>query len=632
MRNEYALVENEDDDTPRRPVSGVPRGGGGGGVAPVPSSTSQGLDVRKAISSYFERIISAVSGMKVVLFDDDTKMVVSMVYTQSQILDKSVFLTASLIPPPLKLGEERMVRETMTHLKGLILCRPTEYNVSAICRELESPLYGEYHVFFTGSLPPVLLSKLAEADRNSVIRQVQEFYCDYLAVNSDLYDFGLEGSLKLSKPRNKWSPHIEEILRRSLQGTMAVLLSLRQRPTIRYQTGSEVAQHFAQELLHEIDRERSLFEFGNAAPSSNSSGETLLLVLDRKEDPVTPLLTQWTYQAMVHDLLSLKHCVVDLGREWEKKNPDKDTGKIVLSQSDEFYARMMFRDYGALADNTKKMLDDYKEKFAQHKQSMNSVEEMTTLVENLPEFKKLANNALKHSAVVGEITSLMTRHHLIEVSTLEQDMVGPSGDHANHLERVKQKISQHDLDPDYKLRLAMVYAIRYESHGGNRIGDVKQLLRQHRIREDQIKAIDSLLSYGGTSRRTNASELFGGGGDFFAGVRAKFVGSMEGQNRLMQHKPLLSTILGEIKTGKLLEARYPSVTGTTQGGNTGFAPPAKEVIVLILGGVTYEEAAVVASINQGSVTPGSAPFKVLLGGTTVHNFKSFFDELLALNY
>lgn len=31
----------------------------------------------------------------------------------------------------------------------------------------------------------------------------------------------------------------------------------------------------------------------------------MLLLIDRKEDPVTPLLMQWTYQAMVHELLGI---------------------------------------------------------------------------------------------------------------------------------------------------------------------------------------------------------------------------------------------------------------------------------------------------------------------------------------
>lgn len=38
----------------------------------------------------------------------------------------------------------------------------------------------------------------------------------------------------------------------------------------------------------------------------------LLLILDRRNDPVTPLLTQWTYQAMVHELLGIRNGRVSL--------------------------------------------------------------------------------------------------------------------------------------------------------------------------------------------------------------------------------------------------------------------------------------------------------------------------------
>ena len=45
---------------------------------------------------------------------------------------------------------------------------------------------------------------------------------------------------------------------------------------------------------------------------SRNSPKTLLLVTDRKQDPITPLLNQWTYQAMVHELLGIDRNRVDL--------------------------------------------------------------------------------------------------------------------------------------------------------------------------------------------------------------------------------------------------------------------------------------------------------------------------------
>ena len=51
-----------------------------------------------------------------------------------------------------------------------------------------------------------------------------------------------------------------------------------------------------------MEREPSLFDF----QSDNQSPEPpLLLLLDRKNDPLTPLLTPWTYQAIVHEVLGL---------------------------------------------------------------------------------------------------------------------------------------------------------------------------------------------------------------------------------------------------------------------------------------------------------------------------------------
>ena len=46
----------------------------------------------------------------------------------------------------------------------------------------------------------------------------------------------------------------------------------------------------------------------------------MLLILDRRNDPVTPLLTQWTYQAMVHDLIGIHHGRVDLSNVPDVRN------------------------------------------------------------------------------------------------------------------------------------------------------------------------------------------------------------------------------------------------------------------------------------------------------------------------
>ena len=67
-----------------------------------------------------------------------------------------------------------------------------------------------------------------------------------------------------------------------------------------------MAKKLATEVRYLITQEDQLFDF------RKPDTPPILLILDRREDPVTPLLTQWTYQAMVHELLGIRNGRVDL--------------------------------------------------------------------------------------------------------------------------------------------------------------------------------------------------------------------------------------------------------------------------------------------------------------------------------
>jgi vacuolar protein sorting-associated protein 45 len=69
-------------------------------------------------------------------------------------------------------------------------------------------------------------------------------------------------------------------------------LSLKIRPAIRYKNGSNVAQQLAKKVFDTMNKESFLFSF---RPPENRDVLSLLLILDRRDDSDTPLLTQWTY-------------------------------------------------------------------------------------------------------------------------------------------------------------------------------------------------------------------------------------------------------------------------------------------------------------------------------------------------
>lgn len=149
------------------------------------------------------------------------------------------------------------------------------------------------------------LERLAEADDHEVVRAVQEYFADYLVINPDLM------ALDLGFPNSRIWGHSPELwdanaLQRATEGVLALLLTLKKKPLIRYCRSSLMAKKLASEVRYQMGQEDQLFDF------RKPDTPPILLILDRREDPVTPLLTQWTYQAMVHELLGIRNGRVDL--------------------------------------------------------------------------------------------------------------------------------------------------------------------------------------------------------------------------------------------------------------------------------------------------------------------------------
>lgn len=123
------------------------------------------LDVINAVRWYVDRICSDVSlgGMKALLLDGVTSRVTAMVYSQTQVLEKEVYLIEVLGKPHV----------SMPHLKAAVFIQPTESNLSLLLTEIRDPKFSEYHIFFSNIVPPDMLLRLGRADEHEVIKQVQ---------------------------------------------------------------------------------------------------------------------------------------------------------------------------------------------------------------------------------------------------------------------------------------------------------------------------------------------------------------------------------------------------------------------------------------------------------------------------
>lgn len=190
----------------------------------------------------------------------------------------------------------------MRHLRCLCFVRPSPESIQFLIDELREPKYGEYNIYFSNIIRKSSLERLAEADDHEVVRAIHEYFADYLVINPDLMSLNLQHRIWSTNP-DLWNP---DALQRSTEGIIALLLSLKKRPLIRYQKNSLLAKKLATEVRYQMTQEEQLFDF------RKTDTPPILLIVDRRDDPVTPLLTQWTYQAMVHELMGIRNGRVDL--------------------------------------------------------------------------------------------------------------------------------------------------------------------------------------------------------------------------------------------------------------------------------------------------------------------------------
>jgi len=580
------------------------------------------MDAIKTTQTYIERIISSekTRGMKVLLLDAFTTQIISCTTSQSTILAKEVYLVSRLdsnvhnpnleSPSNNNNSNQNINSQKTGHMKAICFLRPTEINAGLLVKELTRPRFAEYHIFFSGVLTSGLLRLIAESDEHELVKQVQEFYADYIPINDDLITLNCRNTIAMTvSAGTAWARDHAHLYERNRQGLEAIILSLKRQPTaIRYQGSSALAQQMARDVHEKIVSDQ-IFHFRNRS--------CLLLVLDRVDDPITPLLSQWTYQAMVHELLGLNtNRVVLKGAP----NVSKELEEVVLSPTeDDFFFKNRHSNFGELGEAIQKLLKDYQNQTQNTNVSnLNSIEEMQNFMERFPELRSQSHNVSKHVAIMGELARLVEVCSLMDVSQFEQELAC-ADDQSIHMRELLDKLgSMHVKIPD-KLRLGLLFALRYE-HSSN-LHKVKSEMRKGGVTDDMIDLMDTILKYAGS--RVRGPGLYGvGTKDIMSKMTKSFMTSVQGvQNVYAQHKPVLIDTLQAIQKGKLKQDSHPYIMG-----KGGIDEIPSEIIIFMAGGVTYEEAAKVSEFNKNNF----GKMRVILGGSTIHNSTSFLEELRGL--
>ncbi|KAL8435826.1 hypothetical protein ACSSS7_002203 [Eimeria intestinalis] len=580
-----------------------------------------GRDLVALAARHVRLMLEKAPGPKVMLLDAETTSIISCAVTQSEILQKEVFLVERLDTLPSGAYE---------HLSAVCFLRPTNENILLLLRLLQqhgpgtdSPFlapvdsappprrFRELHIFFSGALQrqSEMLKRLARQDETDVIAQVFELFVDIYPLGPRLFSLNIPALSQLQS-LSLWTAYDESLFQRMVDGLFSCIALLGGAPLIRFHRGSNVCQRLAAATQHRIDEFRASAQqtqSHDSAASTAPTGRFVVLLFDRREDPVTPLLNQWTYTAMVHELLSIRHNRVDLHKV---PSVSEDLKEVVLSTTqDEFYKANCFSNFGDLGVAVKQHVNEYQEKTKTHAQ-IASLEAMRNFLEQYPECKKMSGSVFKHVTIIHELSRLVQERQLLSVSELEQDLATREA-RTEHVKSVMQFLRNPDITNMDKLRLVLLYAIRYE--GDPSVEPLKGELRRAGVDAEEVLLVDAITQYSSAANRS---------GD------------------LLQNKSLLAVAKNSITKGlqgvtnvytqhksRLKESTYPVLTAHQCGGPTSsgsFKEKLQMVVVFVVGGATYEEERDMDELARATGV------SIILGGSTMLNSRSFLADVSQL--
>ncbi|KAJ8437517.1 hypothetical protein Cgig2_027592 [Carnegiea gigantea] len=176
-----------------------------------------------------------------------------------------------------------------------------------------------------------------------------------------------------------------------------------------------------------------------------------LLVVDRSVDPIAPLIHEWTYDAMCHDLLNLE------GNKYVHEVPSKRGGppkkmEVLLEEHDSIWQELRHLHIADVYKRLDEKVTNFKSnnKAAQIHGSRKICDlpesELQKIAHALPEYVEQKTMFSLHAEIADKIGRIIREQGLKDIGQLEQDLVfGDAG-------------TKDDVSRENKLRLLIVYA------------------------------------------------------------------------------------------------------------------------------------------------------------------------------
>ncbi|XP_020581596.1 SNARE-interacting protein KEULE-like [Phalaenopsis equestris] len=392
-------------------------------------------------------------------------------------------------------------RQPMPSMDAIYFIQPTRENVVMFLSDMSgrSPLYKRAFVFFSSPISKELVNHIkSDASVRPRLSTLSEMNLEYFAIDSQGFISDHERALEeLFGDTAEISLAHNATLQTIATRIATVFASLKEFPYVRYRAAKSSLDASTMTSVRDLIPTKlaaivwhCLAKYRSSIPDFPQTETCELLILDRSVDQIAPIIHEWTYDAMCHDLLNMD------GNKFVHEVPSKagstsEKKEVLLEDHDPIWVELR---HAHIADASERLHDKMtnfisRNKAAQiHHGSRDggelSTRDLQKMVQALPQYSEQIDKLSLHVEIAGKINKVIREAGLRELGQLEQDLVfGDAGtkDLINFLR------TNQDVTPENKLRLLMIFAAIYpEKFEGDKGEKLMQLAR---LSPDDMNAV-----------------------------------------------------------------------------------------------------------------------------------------------
>ncbi|CAD6593893.1 MAG: vacuolar sorting protein VPS33/slp1 [Alectoria sarmentosa] len=576
-----------------------------------------------AIAVQQEIILEAVRSTargewKVVVLDAGSKRLVNGVVKEDDILKENVTNIEQI--------EDR--RPMNQEMDAVYILSPQPHIVDCLIADLERRRYRRSYIIWISLLSPeqrLRLDHSASAREQIVLLRVLNV--DFYPLESHLITF-----------RDPWSfptlfhPACNQLVRKHMDGLaqkiVSICVSLGEYPTIRYHSplnpaheASVLCSHLARFVQLELDQ---YAKFHEDFPPPSPRPRGALIITDRSMDLFAPVVHEFTYQAMIHDLLPLvegdKVYYKTALTQTETSGNVKD---VEIGEKDSIWVKNRHLHMKDLLEKLASEFQAFKAKNPQFAESDNpsSLNNIKDMLAGLPQFQEGKEAFSLHLNMASDAMNVFQKRRLADIASVEQSLATGLDEDCkkpkNLADQVVRLLDDSDITFPDRLRLVIQYLLYRD---GLLLSDTQKLLAHAQLPAQDGEVIHNLGLLGANvsrpikDTRPVAQTLFG--------RKQAPQSSSKEESGLSRYEPAIKPMLEEHIRGTLDQSTFPftkphldaaegplgqenvsqaslrSAKPTWARTRPSALEPRQRIIVFVAGGATYSESRACYEVSQ----------------------------------